>query len=153
MICPLWYLLAEKFVTGFGQRQVDQQSGMVYSLPVTTFTWLNFLSSALFLFYGISCLFSARIKQEFKRYGLQGYRGLVGVLELAGSVGLFIGLWVPVIGGLAALGLSVLMLMGLVVRLKIRDGWIKSSPALACLLLNLYLLAKYIELVRHTGSF
>jgi hypothetical protein len=79
------------------------------------------------------------MRREFDRYGLPGQRKLTGFLEILGAVGLLAGLFIPVIGMLASLGLSLLMFLGFLLRLKIRDGPFKSSPALFYMFLNLYL--------------
>jgi len=49
-----------------------------------------------------------------------------------------IALW----ASLASLGLSLLMLCGLIVRIRVNDGLLVSLPALFFLLLNLYILAE-----------
>ncbi len=110
---------------------------------MSVFLFLNFVSSISFLFFGANCLKSEYMRDEFARYGLPQHRKLVGILQLAGAVGLLIGLALPFIGLLAAFGLGLLMLLGLHVRLKIRDGWMRSSPALAYLLLNAYLCTEF----------
>lgn len=105
-------------------------------------SWLDLLilfNAVSFLLYGGSCLATDYMKREFYRYGLARYRILTGLLELAGAVGLIAGLMDPWIGLSAAVGLSLLMLLGFLVRLRIRDGLLKSSPALLYLFLNLVL--------------
>jgi uncharacterized membrane protein YphA (DoxX/SURF4 family) len=109
---------------------------------VTTF--LTIFSSLSFLAYGVACFSSAHMRREFERYGLPRQRILTGLLEILGAAGLLVGLFIPVIGILAALGLSLLMFLGFLVRLKIKDGPLKSSPALLYMLLNLYLFLTYL---------
>ena len=46
------------------------------------------VSSAVFLFYGILCLTSLSMLNDFQRYGLANLRTLTGVLELCGGIGL-----------------------------------------------------------------
>ena len=48
---------------------------------------LNITSSMLFVMYGLLCLTSDRMVQEFDRYGLTKLRVLIGVLELCGGFG------------------------------------------------------------------
>lgn len=102
-------------------------------------------SAVSFLFYGWGCLYSARIRLEFDRYRLANLRPLVGCLQLAGSAGLVGGLWFAVLGAGAAAGLAVLMLMGFVVRLRLKDTAIQMSPALIYLLLNAYLAVAFLQ--------
>jgi hypothetical protein len=85
------------------------------------------------------------MEQEFKRFGLDRQRRLTGVLQLMGAVGLVLGFWVPPLGALAAAGLSLLMLLGLGVRLKIKDRILQWSPALFYALLNLLLCVGYVR--------
>lgn len=103
-------------------------------------------SSLSFLGYGLACLFMPAMKGEFKRYGLSRQRYLTGALELAGAIGLLFGFWLPVIGFLAAAGLCLLMFFGLLVRLRIRDKFLQSLPALLYLILNAYLAEGFYRL-------
>ena len=112
-------------------------------------TILNILiafSGASFLFYGISCLVTPYMKNEFMRYGLSDHRVVTGLLEIAGAAGLFLGFVYPVIGILASGGLSLLMLLGFLVRLKIKDGFVRSFPALFYMILNLCILITFLNL-------
>lgn len=80
------------------------------------------------------------MKKEFKRFKLEKFGLLVVVLELLGAVGLMIGFWIfhPLLI-IASAGLSLLMLMGLIVRLRLNDGLLLSLPALFFLVLNAYI--------------
>ena len=76
---------------------------------------------------------------DFERFGLSQYRRLTGGLEVLGGVGLLTGLlWTPLLV-VSAVGLSVLMLLGVFVRVRVRDPWVQVLPALLLLLLNLFL--------------
>jgi len=99
-------------------------------------------SSATFLIYGGLCLFSFYMQSEFKRFGLEQYKTLTGFLEVLGGVGLLVGLKWPLALWLASGGLSLLMLAGLVVRIRIGDGLLLSLPALTLMILNAYILLK-----------
>jgi uncharacterized membrane protein YphA (DoxX/SURF4 family) len=71
------------------------------------------------------------MKSEFKRFGIPQFRVLTGILQLIGGTGLIVGFFfAPIIAYLAALGLAVLMFMGFITRLKIKDGMLASTPAL-----------------------
>jgi hypothetical protein len=80
------------------------------------------------------------MEREFRRYGLSSFRQAVGLLELLGGLGLAIGYWLftPLLIFSAA-GLSVLMFLGILVRIKIRDPWHQIVPAFVFLLMNGYL--------------
>jgi hypothetical protein len=102
----------------------------------STLAILTTLSAAAFLFYGVACLFSARLVEEFERYRLGRWRVLVGSLEVAGALGLIVGWWFPPLLVAAAVGLSLLMLCGLWARWRIRDPWYAMLPALILAVVN-----------------
>lgn len=112
-------------------------------------TIITFFSAFSFLFFGLGCLTSPRLKNEFIRYGYPGQRVLTGYLQILGGLGLILGYWLtPLISFSSALGLCLLMILGFGVRLKIRDNFWASSPAFIYALLNLYLSINYLDLVR-----
>lgn len=102
---------------------------------------LIIMSASIFIFYGLLCLLTGHMKQEFKRYGLSQFRTLTGVLELLGGIGLIVGQYVygPVLI-LSSAGLGLLMLLGTLVRLKTKDPLIEIFPAFALMLVNLKIL-------------
>ncbi|WP_421807243.1 DoxX family protein [Flagellimonas sp.] len=103
-------------------------------------TYLTIISGISFLFFGLGCFVSKKMKVEFERYGLPTYRKLIGALQLLGGLGLLVGLiYSTTLQFSAALGLSILMFLGFLVRLKIRDGILLSTPSLAYALLNAFI--------------
>ena len=106
-------------------------------------TLLAWFSSLAFIYFGMNCFYSKFIISEFKRYELPEYRKLTGFLQLIGAVGLLIGLYFnPIILLLASIGLCILMLAGFIVRIKIKDNFVKSSPAFTFAALNLFIAIK-----------
>lgn len=104
------------------------------------FIVLTIFSGISFFIYGYNCLFSEFMIQEFGRFGLpKPQRIITGVAQMFGSVGLFLGLFYPFFGLVAAFGLSLLMLMGFAVRLKIKDKLKESLPSFIFMILNGYL--------------
>lgn len=101
---------------------------------------LIFFSATSFLIYGIAYFVSSNMKNEFKRFGLEKFGALTAVLELAGAIGLFIGLQNHTILVLASGGLTILMLLGTGVRIKMRDSLLVSLPAFFYFLLNAFIL-------------
>lgn len=101
--------------------------------------FLIMTSGLSFLFFGLSCLFSDFMVLEFKRYQLDNFRILVGILQLLGAVGLFIGFYSKNWAVLASLGLGILMALGFIVRLKIKDSFILAFPSFFFALLNMAL--------------
>lgn len=103
--------------------------------------YLSLFSAFSFLFFGIACFINPQMKTEFRRYGLGTFRNLVGVLQLLGATGLVVGVfYLPLLLKIAAAGLCILMVMGFIVRLKIRDSVIQSAPSLLYAVLNGYIL-------------
>lgn len=103
------------------------------------FKSLVILTSLAFLFYGFNCLNSKIMISEFKRFSLsKTQRHLTGVLQIIGAIGLITGLFLPIIGTLAALGLSILMILGFIVRLNIKDSFIQSFPSFVFACINIY---------------
>lgn len=104
---------------------------------------LTWFSGVAFIYFGINCFYSKFIIEEFKRYKLPEYRKLTGILQLLGALGLLIGLYFsPILLLLSSTGLSLLMLSGFIVRLKIKDNFIKSSPSFTFAALNLFIAFK-----------
>jgi hypothetical protein len=99
----------------------------------------KFLSAACFCYYGLCLLVSQDMVAEFARYGLSRYRRLVGWLQLAGSLALIAGAYLPLLDTLAALGLTALMGLGVVARVKARDSILEMLPAFLLLILNAYI--------------
>ncbi len=99
------------------------------------------ISYISFLFYGFNCLFSKGTVKEFRRFGLSdGQRKLTGILQLLGGLGLGVGYFTSVyILLFAAAGLCLLMLIGFGVRLKIKDGLLKSLPSFIFAIINGYI--------------
>ena len=98
------------------------------------------LSIAAFLLYGLSCLFADGMVAEFERFGLSRFRRLTGALEVAGALGLVAGYRFPVFTVAASGGLAALMLLGIATRLRLRDPFVATLPALLLLLINLWVL-------------
>ena len=112
---------------------------------MTIFNILVLFSSFTLSAYGLSCYCSRYMALEFERYGLPQFRVMVGVLEFFGGLGLIVGFYEPLIGLLAASGLSLLLLGGFIVRVIIKDGVLKSAPAFFYFLLNTYLASTFLS--------
>lgn len=70
------------------------------------------------------------MQQEYVRYGVPQVRPLVGGLQIAGALGLLAGLALPLIGQLAAAGLTLLMFFGVRLRIRIKDSLLQMLPAI-----------------------
>lgn len=101
------------------------------------FTLFCILSIVSFYGYGVSCSFTSHMVTEFERYGLAPFRRLTGYLQILGATGLLVGLLVfPTVGIVAAFGLSVQMLLGFCVRLRIKDSVLQILPSFIYMWIN-----------------
>ncbi len=97
------------------------------------------ISSLSFLAYSISYFISPHMKSEFKRFKLEKL-GLVTItLEILGAIGLLVGLLFKPILLISSGGLTTLMLLGLIVRVKLKDSLWISLPAIFYMGLNAYI--------------
>ena len=87
------------------------------------------------------------MKEEFVRFGLDKWRVITGYLQLLGGLGLLIGTFFNnSLLVLSALGLAILMLMGFITRLRIKDSVLASSPAFIFMLINCWLAYYFFHL-------
>jgi hypothetical protein len=75
---------------------------------------------------------------------MRRFRTLTGVLEALGGIGSIVGLYFREIYLVSTCGLFFLMFFGIIVRLKIKDEFMKILPAIVLLLINAYLFLKTI---------
>jgi uncharacterized membrane protein HdeD (DUF308 family) len=97
---------------------------------------LSFFSGISFIFFGLACFYNSLFVNEFYRYGLSEYRTIIGFFQLLGGIGSIIGVFDKRILIISSLGLSVMMLLGVGVRIKINDTFIQTLPALTYLIVN-----------------
>lgn len=79
------------------------------------------------------------MKAEFKRFGLEKVAILTAVLEIIGGFGLLLGFFIPFLLLISSAGLALLMLLGFITRLYIKDSIWVSLPALLFMFLNAYI--------------
>lgn len=100
-------------------------------------TYLTFFSVFSFLFFGTACFTSKHMKTEFIRYELTRFRKVIGGLQILGALGLAFGyFYETTLQATAAAGLTILMILGFVVRLKIKDSLFQSAPSFFYAVLN-----------------
>jgi hypothetical protein len=109
---------------------------------------LAVFSGVSFVAYGLSCLQSSAMALEFERFGLTKFRVLTGVLEVCGGVGLLVGLRSALLLWMAATGLTMLMALGVGVRVRLRDSVWQTLPALALFIVNGYVAVSAWQLLR-----
>lgn len=104
---------------------------------MSVLSMLIYFSGIAFLFFGITCLFTPHMKMEFTRFGLSTLqRQITGVFQIIGATGLLLFTYNLTLAAIAAAGLSVLMLLGFITRMRIKDSIYESSPAFVFMVLN-----------------
>ena len=98
--------------------------------------FLVIFSGLSFLIFGYLCFFSSYFKNEFIRYGIPNFRKITGFFQSLGGLSLIIGVFIDQLAIIASLGLTILMILGVNVRLKIKDGLLKTMPAIFYAFLN-----------------
>jgi uncharacterized membrane protein YphA (DoxX/SURF4 family) len=111
-------------------------------LPVLVVLALT--SGASFLYYGYETLFEDRTRREFERYGVPHLRRFVGSMQLLGGAGVILGLVFAPVGAAAATGLTMMMLLGLAVRLRIHDAPRLMVPAASLAAVNALLAVLFL---------
>ncbi|MEM9652577.1 MAG: DoxX family protein [Actinomycetota bacterium] len=106
---------------------------------------LTLASAGMFMFYGYETLFTLPLREEFERYRLPQTRVFVGWMQVVGAVGVLAGLQYHTVGGLAAGGLTLMMLLGLLVRFRLRDTVRLMVPAAALATINAVLVAIHLS--------
>ena len=100
----------------------------------------------LFLYYGMACLVTRTMVDEFERFGLSRFRRLTGLLEVLGGLGLLVSYVVPELVPMASSGLALLMVLGIAARVRVRDSLLQILPALILMLVNLFLVVVYVAM-------
>jgi uncharacterized membrane protein YphA (DoxX/SURF4 family) len=103
--------------------------------------FLSMFVAVSFIVYGLLCLTSKYMKSEFQRYGLAKYKNLTGILEILGGVGILIGLWHRQIFLVSSFGLTILMILGVITRTRIKDSFIQTLPAIVYFIMCVFLTA------------
>jgi hypothetical protein len=88
------------------------------------------------------------MKNEFKRFNLERFALLTIFFEFMGAAGLLIGLYFNPILIISSGGLSLLMLLGVMVRIKIKDSIWVTLPAVLFMVLNFYIFISAIENIK-----
>ncbi|NUT95376.1 MAG: DoxX family protein [Saccharothrix sp.] len=95
---------------------------------------LFILTAALFALLGVAKLLALPRMRELADhagFSVAAYRG-IGALEVAGAVGLLVGLAVPLLGFAAGVGLLLLLAGAVATHVRKRDGLRAVAPAVVC---------------------
>ena len=115
---------------------------------MSVITIVTLISSFSFFAYAFSYFRTPHMKKEFKRFGLEKIGLITVLLEIIGALGLLVGLKFYFFLMISSLGLALLMLAGLIVRIKLKDSiWI-SLPAFFYMMLNTYIFWMSINIIK-----
>ncbi len=105
-------------------------------------------SGISFLFFGVTCLTTRYMKSEFTRYGYDRQRPLTGVLQILGGAGVLLGYYFsPLLAMFATIGLTLMMMVGVGVRIKIGDTLIQTIPAFTYVVVNAYIAYRFAQML------
>ena len=99
-----------------------------------------------FLFYALHALFSQKMKDEFSRWGVQKYRVLISCVQLLSGFSLLLSFFYPFLVIYCSSIFFIMMLGAIFVRIRIKDSFLDTLPALLYFFLNTIII--YIELQR-----
>ena len=87
------------------------------------------------------------MKQEFLRFKLsETQRKITGVLQIVAGIALFFSFISPITGVIATAGLTIQMLLGFMVRLRIKDSIMLSLPSFVFIIFNGYLFVYFLKI-------
>ena len=101
---------------------------------------LIIISGCSFILYGILLLSSKKMKDDFIRFNLESFINFIGVIEIAGGIGMLLGLKYPLLLTISSFGLSLLMALGIFTRIRVDDTFKETLQAIIFLIINLYIL-------------
>jgi uncharacterized membrane protein YkgB len=96
-----------------------------------------------FFIFGTRCLFAQAMVREFDRWHVPSLRHITGILEILGALGLVVGQWLPWVGLVSAAGLSLLVTCGLAIRMRVRDSFLQTLPAVVYIIASVFVLFQF----------
>ena len=101
-----------------------------------TINILIFFSAISFFVYSFHSFFSSRMILEFSRWNLGNLRVLVASFQMLGGIGLLLGIYYNWLLCLTSFLLTLMMITAIIVRIKIKDSFFLTLPAIVYALLN-----------------
>jgi len=93
-------------------------------------------SSLSFFAYSISYFISPHLASEFQRFNIKQLSLLIISLQILGAFGVLLGLFLNPILLLSSGGLCMLMILGFITRIRAKDSFLASFPAIFFMILN-----------------
>jgi uncharacterized membrane protein YphA (DoxX/SURF4 family) len=109
--------------------------------PATIIIYFTGLS---FIAYGINSFVSKRMINEFKRWGLEDKRKIIGICQFIAGIGIILGSEFKTVLISSAIFIIMMMIIAIVVRIRIKDDISDIMPAIAYIVLCLIILYETI---------
>lgn len=97
---------------------------------------LILISSFSFIFYSARSIFSKNMIVEYSRWGLAKSRILISLLQFFAGLALIIGFYNVKLLTLTSFLLTIMMICAIIVRIKIKDSFLASLPAIFYAIIN-----------------
>ena len=96
-----------------------------------------YFSALSFLFYGVNSFYSKRLISEYERWGYNKLRIIIAILQILASFGLIIGAYsFPLLLSIVSFSLTIMMLVAVFTRVKIKDSIANTMPAIFYVIIN-----------------
>ena len=107
-------------------------------------TIIIYFTGFSFIAYGINSFVSKRMINEFKRWGLEDKRKIIGICQFIAGIGIILGSEFKTILISSAIFIIMMMIIAIVVRIRIKDDTSDIMPAIAYIVLCLIILYETI---------
>ena len=97
-----------------------------------------------FIVYGVNSFLSKRMINEFKRWGLEDKRKLIGFCQFAAGIGIIFGIQYEAVLISSSIFTSIMMIVAIGVRIQVKDNISDILPAIAYMLLCFIILYETI---------
>tara|TARA_B100001142_G_scaffold292285_1_gene311049 strand:- start:515 stop:862 length:348 start_codon:yes stop_codon:yes gene_type:complete len=87
-------------------------------------------SAISFVIYSLHSVFSRRMILEFSRWGIGNLRILVASFQMLGGIGLLLGMYNIWLLCLVSFFLTLMMIIAIIIRIRVRDSFLLTVPAL-----------------------
>ena len=93
-------------------------------------TIIIYLTGFSFIAYGINSFVSKRMINEFKRWGLEDKRKIIGICQFIAGIGIILGSEFKTVLISSAIFIIMMMIIAIVVRIRIKDDISDIMPAI-----------------------
>ena len=107
-------------------------------------TIIIYFTGVSFIAYGINSFISKRMINEFKRWGLEDKRKIIGICQFIAGSGILIGSEFKTVLISSAVFIIIMMIVAIGVRIRIRDDMSDILPAVAYMVLCFVILYETI---------